>query len=182
MRRAIIGEVEEIGQQAGRSSRAQFGRARTWSIANLALGVPAVILAALAGSILIADWTDVWLPGLLALVSAALMGVLLGLAPARRARQAADAGNDFIALRDSTRRLSRLDLPAMEIAGARQALEQLAARHAELNHKALVPGKRLEPEEGGWPEERAARADEGDLQEPGREEPGREKPGTRRVA
>jgi hypothetical protein len=138
-KQGILEEIDRIARDARRSARAQFKRARLWSFLHLALGVPAVILAAIAGSVLLADWADAWVPGLLALVAAVLMGVVLGLSPSRRARHAQDAGNDFLALQDSAQRQRRLDLPESSLPDARRALEQLVGRSEELSHKAPAP-------------------------------------------
>jgi hypothetical protein len=140
--RAIRDEVERIARDSGRSARAQFKRARLWSFLHLALGVPAVILAAIAGSVLLADWADAWVPGLLAIAAAVLMGLVLGLSPSHRARYAHEAGNDFVALQDAAQRLRRLDLPRYSEPEARRALEQLVVRSDELAHKAPAPVER----------------------------------------
>jgi hypothetical protein len=152
-KQGIRDEVDRIAREAGRNGRAQFKRGRLWSFLHLALGVPAVILAAVASSVLLADWADAWVPGLLALAAAVLMGVVLGLSPSRRARHAQDAGNDFLSLQDEAQRFRRLDLPDVGVEEARRELQQLVMRSDELAHKAPAPVQLREEEP---PEERRA--------------------------
>ena len=135
----VAREVERIAREAHQGSLKQFMRARFWAAVHLALCVPAVILAALAGSILVAEWTATWLPGVLALVAAALMALVLGLSPSWRARVAQEAGVDFIALQERAERLHRLDLPGLGEQQARDALEQLVSRLEQLAHRAPAP-------------------------------------------
>lgn len=141
----IAAEVDRIARDAKVSSRNQFKRARLWSVLHLALGVPSVILAALAGSVLVAEWTAVWLPGVLALVAAVLMAIVLGLSPSRRARVAQDVGSDFVALQDKAQRVLRLDFPVYSETDARQVLDELVTRSEELAHKAPAPVEHEQP-------------------------------------
>lgn len=140
-RKAIADELERMEEGAEYSSNSQFEQAKLWRGTNLALGVPAAVLAAVAGGTALAAAAGRIVAGILALCAAGLGAVMTTLNAARRAEQAHVAGNAYLGLRNDARRLRTIDLPAMAIEEARQTLEELTGRETEINNGAPIPSR-----------------------------------------
>jgi hypothetical protein len=140
-RKAISTELARIEEGAEYSSNSQFEQAKLWRGTNLVLGVPAAVLAAVAGATALASTTGRVAAGILALCAAGLGAVMTTLNAARRAEQAHVAGNAYLGLRNDARRLRTIDLPAQPVDEARQALEELTGRETEINNGAPIPSR-----------------------------------------
>lgn len=92
-RNAISTELARIEEGAEYSSNSQFEQAKLWRGTNLVLGVPAAVLAAVAGATALASTAGRVAAGILALCAAGLGAVMTTLNAARRAEQAHVAGN-----------------------------------------------------------------------------------------
>jgi hypothetical protein len=140
-RQAIADELQRIEEGAEYSSNSQFEQAKLWRGTNLALGVPAAVLAAVAGGTALASTAGRVVAGILALCAAGLGAVMTTLNAARRAEQAHVAGNAYLGLRNDARRLRTIDLPGQAIDEARQTLEELTGREMEINNGAPIPAR-----------------------------------------
>lgn len=140
-RQAIAAELQRIEEGAEYSSNSQFEQAKLWRGTNLALGVPAAVLAAVAGGTALAATTGRVVAGILALCAAGFGAVMTTLNAARRAEQAHVAGNAYLGLRNDARRLRTIDLPGLPIEEARQVLEELTGRETEINNGAPIPSR-----------------------------------------
>ena len=140
-RQAITAELSRIEEGAEHSSNSQFEQAKLWRGTNLVLGVPAAVLAAVAGATALASTAGRVVAGILALCAAGLGAVMTTLNAARRAEQAHVAGNAYLGLRNDARRLRTIDLPALPVSEARQALEELTGRESEINNGAPIPSR-----------------------------------------
>jgi hypothetical protein len=92
-RKAIADELARIEEGAEYSSNSQFEQAKLWRGTNLVLGVPAAVLAAVAGATALATTAGRVAAGILALCAAGLGAVMTTLNAARRAEQAHVSGN-----------------------------------------------------------------------------------------
>ncbi|MER7536942.1 SLATT domain-containing protein [Streptomyces sp. NPDC097704] len=141
-RRAIEAELRRIEESAMYSAQSQFEETKRWRTVHVLLGVPATLLAALAGTTALVESTGRTAAGILALVASGLGAVLTTVnAPQRSARAAASA-NAFLEIQTAARQHREIDLDHWSSEEARQALTALTARRDEQNAKAEVPGRR----------------------------------------
>jgi hypothetical protein len=136
-RRAVIGaELARLEESAMYSAQGQFEQAKMWRAVNLSLGVPAAVLAAVAGVTSLADLSGGVVSGLLALASAALGGLLTVVNPSQRSGTACAAANVYLEVQTAARQQRRLDLPYRAASESRAALTELSARYHEQNRAA----------------------------------------------
>src|SRR5579875_2856596 len=121
----ITDELRRIEEAATYSSQTQFSSAKFWRGLNLALGVPAAALAAVAGTTVLADASNAKTGAIIALISAALTAVMTTLNAAQRAEQSRASANAYLTLQTDARVLRTIDLPALGADEARQRLEEL---------------------------------------------------------
>ncbi len=121
------------------SAQTQFSSAKFWRGLNLALGIPAATLAALAGTTVLASVVSASAGAGIALVSATLMAVMTTLNAAQRAEQSRVAANAYLALQGDARVLRSIDLAGLEDADARARLSELVERRNTANDTAPVP-------------------------------------------
>lgn len=124
------------------SGQIQFEETKIWRRVNLTLGIPASVLAAVAGATALAATTGRVAAGIIALVSAAFGGLLTVINAAHRMNQAAAAGNAYLEIQTAARQARLVDLPYVTVDEARTALAELTARRDEHNKTAEVPGGR----------------------------------------
>jgi hypothetical protein len=140
----LADEIERIHESAMWSAQCQFEQMKLWRWANLVLGVPAAVLAAVSGGTGLAEARDgdvsSW-PAILALLAAAFGAALTTLNPARRVTQSQASGNAFLEVQTAARQLLLLDLADLSVAHARDQLRELSARRDELNKTADPPGR-----------------------------------------
>jgi hypothetical protein len=138
---AIENELLRIEEGAEHSSQSQFEQAKLWRGTNLVLGVPAAVLAAVAGGTALASTAGRVAAGILALCAAGLGAVMTTLNAARRAEQAHVAANSYLSVRNDVRRLRTIELPGLEFDDAKQALAELTGRENEINQAAPIPSR-----------------------------------------
>ncbi len=124
------------------SAQGQFEQTKRWRTVNWGLGVPASILAAVAGATALAATTGRIVAGILAICAAALGAILTTINASHHVNQAAAAANAYLEIQTAARQCREIDLPYMEIDDARQALAELTARRDEQN-KTAEPANRL---------------------------------------
>jgi hypothetical protein len=121
------------------SAQTQFSSAKFWRGLNLALGVPAAMLAAVAGTSVLANAVSANTGAAISLVAAAMTAVLTSLNAAQRAEQSRVAANAFLSLQSAARVLRTVDIATLAGAEARQRLEELAQRRDSVNEAAPLP-------------------------------------------
>lgn len=135
----IAAEISRIEESAMYSAQSQFSAAKFWRGLNLALGVPAAALAAVAGTTVLAEAVSPEAGSVLALLAAALTAVMTTLNAAQRSEQARVAANAYLALQGDARLLRTVDVPAASAAQARDRLAELVGRRNAINEAAPVP-------------------------------------------
>jgi hypothetical protein len=137
--KAIVDELSRIEEAAMYSAQSQFSSGKFWRGLNLLLGVPAAALAAVAGTTILAGAVSDKTGAVIALIAAALTGVMTTVNAAQRAEQSQVSGNAYLALQGDARVLRTVDIPTVEPAEARQHLEELVQRRKAINETAPVP-------------------------------------------
>ena len=138
-RSALAREVLLIQRQTHHIARMQHVQSRIWWTVNLIIGLPAAGIAAAAGGLALSGASRAGLVGVLALVSATLGSFQTILGAQRRQANAERCGNAYLEIRNSARRLVRIDLPRMSYDDARRTLEELSCRQEEINRAADPP-------------------------------------------
>lgn len=136
---AIAAELLRIEEAATYSSQSQFSSAKFWRGLNLLLGVPAAVLAAIAGTTVLADASSAKTGAAIALISAALTAVMTTLNASQRAEQSRVSANAYLALQADARMMRTVYLPDLDREDATQRLEELVKRRTSVNETAPVP-------------------------------------------
>ncbi len=124
------------------SSQAQFEQAKRWRGFNLAFGVPASALAAIAGATALADAAGRVPAAIMALAAAAFGGVLTTVNASHRMNQATAAANAYLEIQTAARQFRTVDLPYAPLDEARSELAELTARRDEQNRAGEPPSRR----------------------------------------
>lgn len=133
----LVEECRRIEEDAEHSSKGHYNAGDRWGRYHLFLGLPAAIVAAIAGAAAFKDYPE--LAGSLALVSTALTTVLTFLKPSERAEIHKSAGSQYHALRNRTRIFREIELSdGLDAETAKKRLLELARIRDELN--AASPG------------------------------------------
>lgn len=132
-------ELERIEEAARYSAQSQFSSAKFWRGLNLALGVPAAVLAAVAGATGLADTTSAHTAALIALVAAGLTAVMTTLNAAQRAEQSRVSASAYLTLQSDARIARTIDVPHLAGDEARRRLAELSDRRTAINDTAPVP-------------------------------------------
>jgi hypothetical protein len=139
--REIGRELSRIEESARFSAQAQFEQAKYWRAIHLTLGVPASVLAAVAGVTALASTTGRVAAGIIALAAAGLSAITTTLNAAQRTEQAQAAGNLYLALQSDARIARETDLPRQPFDAARGALQELRVRQDEINQSSALPAR-----------------------------------------
>ncbi|MFC9895295.1 SLATT domain-containing protein [Nocardia sp. NPDC127579] len=132
----IAQEVHRILEGAIWSTHGQFEQMKIWRAMNMVLGVPAAILAAIAGGTGLAATEATSVPGILALTAAGFGAALTTLNPSRRAEQTHAAGNAYLELQTAARQLLTIRLSRLGFEEAEEELRALTARRDTINKAA----------------------------------------------
>lgn len=103
----IIKESQRIEETALYSAKGHFAAAHTWSKFHLIIGLPMVIMAAVAGSSFVGNHNI--LAGILTLFIAVLSAIMTFLNPNERASSHLNAGNSYDALQNEVRIFRTID-------------------------------------------------------------------------
>lgn len=134
--RRLADESARIEESCMWSSQGQFEQAKRWRSVNLWLGVPASLLAALAGaSALAATAGRIW-AGIAALVAAGLSAIHTTINANQRMNQALSAANAYLEIQTAARQFRLIDLGTLEYEEARSTLQEITARRDEVNKTA----------------------------------------------
>lgn len=133
----LVAECRRIEEDAEHSSKGHYNAGDRWGRYHLFLGLPAAIVAAIAGAAAFKDCPE--LAGSLALVSTAMTTVLTFLKPSERAEMHKSVGSQYHALRNQTRIFREIELlDGLDAESAKERLLELARIRDELN--AASPG------------------------------------------
>jgi hypothetical protein len=94
-------ELERIEEDCIHSGKAHFNAASRWSCYHTALGLPSVILSALAGAAFFKDYSNI--AGLMSSLVAILTALMTFLKPSERAAAHKSSGDQYLALRNDAR-------------------------------------------------------------------------------
>ncbi len=103
----VIKESHRIEESALYSSKGHFAAAYFWSNFHLCIGIPMVILAAIAGSSFINN--NNYIGGILSIIIAIFSAVMTFLNPNERANTHLNAGNNYDALQNDIRIFRTID-------------------------------------------------------------------------
>ena len=128
----LSAEARRIEEDTEHSAKGHFNAAERWGWYHLAIGLPAAVLAAIAGGTAFADLPQ--LAGSLAILSTAMTTVLTFLKPSEHAENHKAVAGQYLSLRNQTRLFRELDLeetPDPEL--AKKRLVELANVRDDLN-------------------------------------------------
>lgn len=133
----LVAECRRIEEDAEHSSKGHYNAGDRWGRYHLYIGLPAALIAAIAGAAAFKDCPE--LAGSLALLSTALTTVLTFLKPSERAEMHKTSGGHYLSLRNQTRIFREIELAnGLEVEAAKARLLELASTRDELN--ATSPG------------------------------------------
>ena len=128
----LTAEAHRIEEDTEHSAKSHFNAAERWSWCHLAIGLPAAVLAAIAGATAFSDLLEV--AGSLAILSTALMTVLTFLKPSEHAENHKAVASHYLALSNQTRMFRVIDLEAAsDLNLAKKRLRKLASARDRLN-------------------------------------------------
>lgn len=157
----IATEAKRIESDALYTSQANFYAATAFGRVRLLLGLPSVIFAALAGTAIIASWSNV-LAGVFAVIATIASTADLFIGSDRRAVDHHSQGVEYRNLQHDARRLRTLAPFSQPIESRRAKLDELVRRQVDLN--------RLN-RSSSWAFKRGRRTiDSGDALQPGDEQ------------
>ena len=128
----IATEAKRIESDALYTAQANFHQAVVFGRLHVALGLPAVVLSALAGTAILAGGSDA-VAGACALAAAVFATADLFISSERRASEHSAQGVEYRKLQHDARRLRTLDVFSAAVDTRRARLEELAGRHTDLN-------------------------------------------------
>ena len=132
----IANEARRIEEDALYSTKGHYEAARFWSNFHYFIGVPTVVMAAVAGAaaLLPFDCHGI-VAGVLAIFVTGMSAVTTFVDPCAKANSHQSAGNKYNALRNSIRVFHRLDLVTDEAEHSLlRQLKEFERRRDELNH------------------------------------------------
>jgi len=98
-RKAIEVELQRIEESAKYSAQIQFEQTKQWRGINLVLGIPASVLAAVAGATALAATAGAFWSGVMALAAAAFGAILTTVNASPRMNQASAAAYAYLVVR-----------------------------------------------------------------------------------
>ena len=135
---AIGRQLSNIEEAVKWSAQGQLEAAKLWRTVNLWVGVPAALLAGIAGVTALASTAGRIVAGIIAVAAAGLGAVAATLNAPKRAEVAEAAGNKYLAIQQDAAIAREVDLPRQHVDDARQVLHDLAARRQEVNAAATA--------------------------------------------
>jgi len=134
----ILKEAKRIEEDCLHSAKGHFYAAQCWGNIHFWIGIPAVILAAIAGASALSQFDNHNIvAGILAIIVAALTAVATFLNPNEKAIAHHYAGNQYISLRNNVRILYDIDLDLIDEKESLGELKDLNRQRNELNQKLL---------------------------------------------
>jgi len=140
----LIKETERIEEDALYSMKGHYNAAVTQNSLNLRLGLPAAIIAGIAGGTALAQCPE--LAGVLAFITAGLTGAMTFLKPSEKSEQHKSSAARYHSLRNTIRRFREIEIASSEdIDALKEKLYQYGETHDELNELSpSIPRKAYE--------------------------------------
>jgi hypothetical protein len=130
-----------VEESARHSAANQFAQGQQWRAVNLMLGLPASVLAAVAGATGLASTSGQLWAGIMALAAAAFGAVLTTVNASHKMTQATSAANAYLEIQTAARQARLIDLRYLDQDGARAVLTELTSRRDEQNKTAEPPNR-----------------------------------------
>lgn len=125
-------ELTRIEEDCIYSGKAQFNAGVRWGRYHLWLGVPSVILSALAGTAFFKDQPEI--AGVMSTIVTILTALMTFLKPSERASSHKSSGDQYVTIRNDARVLRTIKLDvACDDAAAVANLDEITKRRNELN-------------------------------------------------
>lgn len=129
---AIRAELERIEEDCIHSGKAHFNAGTRWASYNYFLGLPSVVLSALAGTAFFNDMPEI--AGIMSAVVAVLTSLMTFLKPSERASAHKGSGDQYLSLRNDARVFREIKLDhACDEQAAIAGLDEFTKRRNELN-------------------------------------------------
>lgn len=129
---AIRAELERIEEDCIHSGKAHFNAGTRWASYNYFLGLPSVVLSALAGTAFFNDMPEI--AGIMSAVVAVLTSLMTFLKPSERASTHKGSGDQYLSLRNDARVFREIKLDhACDEQAAIAGLDEFTKRRNELN-------------------------------------------------
>lgn len=133
VKESVIKECLRIEEDTEHSFKSHYNASASWSKINLWLGLPAAILAAVAGGTSAAEGPQIIIT-IVAFLSTIFISCLTFLKPSERSDSHKTAGHSYQALRNKTRMFREVGLNSItDDAGILKSLCSLSERRDELN-------------------------------------------------
>lgn len=131
-RPAIDAELQRIEEDCIHSGKAHFNAGIRWARYHYGLGIPSVVLSALAGLAFFKDYPEA--AGFMSGIVAILTSLITFLKPSDRSASHKNSGDQYLSLRNDTRVFREIKLPAMlDEQAAIDGLDEFTKRRNELN-------------------------------------------------
>ena len=125
-------EIERLEEDSIHSGKSHFNAGARWTQYNFSIGVPSVILSALAGTAFFKNYGAV--AGMMASAAAVLTALMTFLKPAERASEHKKAGDQYLTLRNDARIFREIEIDhACDTSAVIAALSGFTKRRNELN-------------------------------------------------
>ena len=129
---AVQAELERIEEDCIHSGKAQFNAGARWAKYHYWLGLPSVVLSALAGAAFFKDHADI--AGIMSATVAILTSLMTFLKPSERASSHKSSGDQYLTLRNDARVFREIKLAhACDDQAALAGLDEFTKRRNELN-------------------------------------------------
>jgi len=138
-RKEIADELRRLEEDATYASQSQFETSKFWRLWHWLLGIPAAVLAAVAGFTGLASVTGRVPAAILALIAAVLGGLLTTVEPNKRVRQGQTAAVAYNEVRIGARQARLVDLPGAQLEDARGQLRELTEQKQQVDRVAEPP-------------------------------------------
>lgn len=131
-RPVIRAELERIEEDCIHSGKAHFNAADRWERYHYWLGVPSVVLSALAGAAFFKNYGDI--AGIMSAIVAILASLMTFLKPSERASAHKGSGDQYLTLRNDVRVFREIKLTyACDEQSAISGMDEFTKRRNELN-------------------------------------------------
>lgn len=131
----LLSECERIEEDSEQSAKRHFNAASRWSNYHNRLGIPSVLIAAIASAFSFS--AEHVLGGILAATTASLTAILTFLKPSERSSSHTSFGNQYLRLRNEARIFREIDIPSSkDTEKLKEQLLQFAERRDDLNESA----------------------------------------------
>jgi hypothetical protein len=135
----IVKELKRQEEDATYASQSQFEMSKFWRWWHWLLGIPAAVLAAIAGFTGLASVTGRVPAAVLALIAAVFGGILTTVEPNKRLKQCQAAATAYNEVRVTARQTRRVELPSLSIDDARSQLRELTEQKLQVDRIAEPP-------------------------------------------